>query len=436
MTFRRTAILAVLCLATIASAAPPNERAPLVIGPRLAHGPLETKFLEIERDVPGFAGYYRAADGITVIARVKDATQRDAAIAHVTRALEERATRGGTQRVQTDQARTERRVEAREARFSFSELANYRALAEDDVPDGVYAIDINEKENVLQFGVKDDAASERLRAELIHRRIPPSAFVIKFMGEPAFRTGLDNYARPVVSGLGVTFNSTSRCSVGINATWNNSSAWVGFFTASHCGTYHDIDGTVFYQGGTRIGYEADDVVPTAFYGCPSGDLCRYADAAWVAYDYANRVANNGENQLALPSSSGYGSAGATDYNSTVTITGEAIPYPSPSYNPLISGDWVFKVGRTTGWTTGVMEATCEDVMVPAAEYDSKDVWFLCQERTDLFSQAGDSGSGVFVWDGDDALWTGILWGGPNSLESWHSSSWNVQNDFPLYTFYY
>lgn len=417
-----TAVVIAIC--TFAHAA---ERPPLVMGEVLYRGPLEKGFIEIETDVPGFAGWYKERDGSAVVL-LKDIAAAPQAIERVSRILDAREGRGqGAAPAPVER----RRIAAKRATFSFSELAGFRHLLTQDLPDGVYTIDVDEVRNVVSFGVSSAQVEQKLRANAARLRIPPSALSVRLTERPQSRSSLSDYHRPVRSGLAVTFGG-STCTVGINAIWNNDPTWVGFFTASHCGTPWTVGSAIFNQGGSRVGYEGDDVAPVSAYWCPYA-TCRYSDAAWVAYDYQTRTASNGQNTLALPSWQAYGQAGATDFDAVYTINGEALPYPSV-------GDPVFKVGATTGWTYGYITQTCEDAHQSDFDYLNQDVWLLCQERSDVFSAVGDSGSGVFTWVYQNgqyyARFAGILWGGPNRLESWHASSWNIGVDFPQYSFYY
>jgi hypothetical protein len=63
-----------------------------------------------------------------------------------------------------------------------------------------------------------------------------------------------------------------------------------------------------------------------------------------------------------------------------------------------------KVGRTTGWSYGIVEDTCNDYNING--------WVrLCSDRVDFAVQGGDSGSPVFYWKSDGtADLRGIVFG--------------------------
>lgn len=83
-----------------------------------------------------------------------------------------------------------------------------------------------------------------------------------------------------------------------------------------------------------------------------------------------------------------------------TIVGEAAP--------LASGQRVFKTGRTTGWTTGFVEATCVDV---GQVFPSRGMT-RCEYGASYGADEGDSGGPVFLFPHpgyytDDVILAGI-----------------------------
>ena len=70
------------------------------------------------------------------------------------------------------------------------------------------------------------------------------------------------------------------------------------------------------------------------------------------------------------------------------------------------GDTWEKVGRSSGWTAGAIANVCTD------EYFTG-YYLSCQTLVNLTSMHGDSGSGVFLWDGNGSYnitFSGILAG--------------------------
>ena len=79
----------------------------------------------------------------------------------------------------------------------------------------------------------------------------------------------------------------------------------------------------------------------------------------------------------------------------------------------LKGETVNKVGRTTGWSQGMVTATCVDTGVSRTK-----IVQLCQTHVSATVGSGDSGSPVFKLGGgagaDDVSLSGILWGGNNA----------------------
>ena len=86
-----------------------------------------------------------------------------------------------------------------------------------------------------------------------------------------------------------------------------------------------------------------------------------------------------------------------------------------------------KVGRKTGWTSGIVSATCVDL--PAAE---DYYWRDCTYQADYWSDEGDSGAPVFSWPGtgNDVTLVGIHWGNSASQQRSDFSPWSgIVQDF-------
>jgi hypothetical protein len=218
---------------------------------------------------------------------------------------------------------------------------------------------------------------------------------------------LDWRVRPVSGGLQIDF-ILGVCSLGFNAFDNTA---LSFVTASHCTlTQGGTEGTPYFQEtwldfsglGTMIGTEAEDPVyfssPRRRRGvCPRNRVCRYSDASRAQYSIPlNQVAFG---QIARTSGPNNGS---------ITITGS---FSITAEGSAVVGQQVNKVGRTTGWTSGPVSATCVNVNV-----DGTTISQLCQTLVELPGQvlvgAGDSGSPVFWVTGDpNVTLAGILWGG-------------------------
>lgn len=191
------------------------------------------------------------------------------------------------------------------------------------------------------------------------------------------------------------------CSIGFNAIRDGVR---GFVTASHCSVKQGtVDGTEYYQPLNQvpaelIGTETVDPPYLRSSDCPRGRVCRYSDsnfsegAAGVDFALGSIARTTGPNN---------GSLDVVDTFS-VAATGAATP-----------GDIANKVGRTTGWTQGIVSRTCTHTGVSGSN-----IVLLCQDFVENDVQivaGGDSGSPVFSIAGRNRVTLlGNLWGGNSS----------------------
>lgn len=417
---RWSLVVAVMVVGLGAGAAdPPAERV-------LYHGPLEKQFIEIERDVPGFAGWHFDRDGNAIV-RVKDASQQAAAIERVGRILDERA-RAGRGRAAARQGRPQ--ITARPALYSFSELAAFRHAITRNLPAAVHQFDVNEVDNVLVLGVDKESDIGPVRAAAARAGIPGNALRVQVADRVRTRLTLADYQRPLHGGNGFTFfkpGYLAECTIGVNGYLTLPRSPEGFMTASHCtGTTWSNTSTIAYQATpyTQAGTEWRDPAPWSGAPCPAnpqGSTCRYSDAAFYRYD-----------------STGYGagpSIARTDWTQpppTTTVIG-SMPVLNNYYVAPV-GDWLDKIGRNSGWTWGQVLESCQATAHPDPNPNGGGVVFLlCQDITNIHVVGGDSGSPIFKWfDYDHVEWAGILWG-VSSRGTWHSPVAGVESDFPAFT---
>jgi len=116
-------------------------------------------------------------------------------------------------------------------------------------------------------------------------------------------------------------------------------------------------------------------------------------------------------------------------NGSLTITGS---FNITSEANAIVGDVANKVGRTTGWTQGMVTNTCVNTGVSGTR-----IVQLCQTFVSAGVGAGDSGSDVFGQTGGSSVrLLGILWGGNSQGTQFvYSPIGNVEQELgPLTTF--
>jgi hypothetical protein len=387
--------------------------------------PLEIQFAEIESSVPGFAGWYFDRDGSAVV-RVKDAGRQAEALERVGRFLD---TRGQAGRGPAAAHRGRPRMSARPAAWSFSELARVRQTIRENMPEGVTRLDLDEVSNVVEVGVSDEQAAQRFRGEAARLGIPGAAVRVSVVAAAESRADLRSYQRPIRAGLAHTFKLAGLfryCAIGANGAWSNNESYSGYFTASHCSEKaFSRDYGVYYQPDSTfpIGTEMYDPAPQASIVCPTDAVCRRSDALFVRYDAGVR-SSSGKNTL-------FSVSAGTEINGFYTISG-------PVYNVPI-GEVLDKIGPTSGRTSGPVTATCVDKRSDRS-WNGKTVWLLCNTEAGIHSRAGDSGSTIFKWygAGQPVQFAGMLWGGPrfNQDVSFFSTVYNIEYEFPSYTFWY
>lgn len=272
-------------------------------------------------------------------------------------------------------------------------------------PQTVYG-GLDEATGQLLFGVENEDARRGVETALARRGFGPDAYRIAItdpiypatalaVGSGTLRTE----HRPTMGGLQIHW-SNYVCTLGFNV---QHSGGASFVTNSHCTENQGSTGsTQYFQplssvNSNPIAIEADDPQYFRNRGCSKGKKCRYSDASRALYQagvpYAADIARTtGENN------------GSLDVSGAFDVTGE------DDSSTSFSGT-VHKVGRTTGWTSGSVSASCVTVNVSGSNLQ-----LLCQTIVESGGGAivggGDSGSPVFRPTGSNtAALIGILWGG-------------------------
>ncbi len=357
------------------------------------------------RGVRGFGGFFLDRQGTPTV-YLTDTSERGAA----QRALAPFFARHGL-----DASRLQvLRADFEHARLaSWFEQASPEALA---VPGAVFAY-LDEASNRLRIGVADDAAGTGVGRALAALGIPPAAVIVEQTAPIRQLAMLQDRIRPVPAGVQIDF-ILGICSLGFNAV-HVATNQLSFITASHCTwAQGGVEGTIYFQNtwldlsgaNDEIGTEVADPVYFSGHGvCPRRRVCRYSDAARAAYSIA-------ATDVALGTI-----ARTTGVNTLATdITGSfAINTAAPEYGSdhFVVGSTVNKVGRTTGWTSAPVTATCVNVNVVGLT--GALITQLCQTLagseapgSPVIVGAGDSGSPVFLLNADQtAQLGGVLWGG-------------------------
>jgi len=354
-------------------------------------GPPSTE--ELDRQVPGFGGFFLDRSGEPTIYLARGASRAPAE-----RALGAyMAARGLSMAA----------LHVREARYGWQQLQRWQDAATDGAfsVNGTVYVDNDETTNRVHIGVANIGTTGQVRAAIARLGVPDDAAIVDQVEPIVQVASLQNVVdRPVRAGVQINFPGFL-CSVGFNAT---SGGQKSFITASHCTTRQGgVENTPYYQplqsvNGTVIAREVADPVYTRLAGCPGGRTCRYSDASRAAYV-------NGANQaLALIARTSGANNGSLEIVGSFTITADDCT--TTLGGCLNVGQTVNKVGRTTGWTSGTITNKCVNTGVSGTR-----IVQLCQTFVSAGVGGGDSGSDVFqIVSSTNVKLAGVLWGGSSS----------------------
>jgi hypothetical protein len=289
----------------------------------------------------------------------------------------------------------------RSVAYDFAELKGWFDQLEGLlVRDDVFMLDVDEVENRVFVGVRDDQAIRVVRAEAARIGIPPAALHVETQPAPVNRITVQDYwSRPLVGGYKIQFspNPYDICTKGFNAYYDGK--WI-FVTNSHCtaSPFAWDGGTIMqptWETGNEIGWEIND---RGKYACNGWfTSCRRSDAAYIQHNFSRGV----ERGMIARTTWNQGGPGGLEHIGYYDIVGR---YGGST--PV--GTWLDKTGRTSGSTYGQVTQSCVAIN-----------HFRCQDVSNVWSQGGDSGSPMMVWLGsagteghEAAELHGILWGGP------------------------
>jgi hypothetical protein len=372
---------------------------------------------ELERQIPGFGGFFFDRDGAPTVYLTRG-NGRGPAEQALARRLSARGLSVASLRV-------------REAKYAWGQLKRWQdaaTLGAFDVPGTVF-VDNDERINRITIGVENLSAIGQIRAALAQRGLPDDAVVIE-RAEPIVPVaGLQDRDRPVRAGVQINFPGFL-CSVGFNVMTADGP---GFITASHCtNTQGGTENTPYWQptsgvDRTQIATEADD--PAYTKGgpqCPKGRSCRRSDASRA--NYINSLASN----------NGFGKIAKTTgvNNGSLTIAGTFLITADDCDSNACAdvGQDVDKIGRTTGWTRGELTQKCVNTGVQGSR-----IVQLCQNFVSAKVGSGDSGSDVFqvltdTNGGGTVRLSGVLWGGSSSGTQFvYSPLANVRAELKAFT---
>jgi len=363
----------------------------------------------LARTVPGFGGLF-IDNGVPTV-YLTDVTKRGAAERALGAFAQSRGFAPGDIRVL-------------QGRYAYGDLDRWSQAVTFEAFEqrGVVFVDLDEASNRVLVGVERGASQANVHSLAARLGVPAAAIVVRETDPIVYATTLQDQVRPVVAGVQIHFGNFL-CSIGFNAVSGGQNSFV---TASHCtNTQGGTEGTQYFQSlssqaNSFIGTEVDD--PTYKRGskgtaCPRNRRCRFSDASRAAYAAGVPFTLGGIAQTSGPN------------NGSLTITGT---FNVTSEGNAVVGDVVNKVGRTTGWTQGVVTNTFVNTGVSGSN-----IVQLCQTFVNAGVGGGDSGSDVFGQTGGNTVrLLGILWGGNGAGTQFvYSPISNVEQELgPLTTF--
>ena len=371
----------------------PDPRDVAVSTQRSAQGGGLPSVDELDRQVPGFGGFFLDRNGEPTIYLARGASRAPA-----DRAL------GAYMAARGQSAAA---LHVREGRYGWQQLQRWQDAATDGAfsVNGTVYVDNDETTNRVHIGVASIGTTGQVRAAIARLGVPDDAVIVDQVEPIVQVASLQNVIdRPVRAGVQINFPGFL-CSVGFNAT---SGGTKSFITASHCTTKQGgVENTPYYQplqsvNGTVIAREVADPVYTRGAGCPGGRMCRYSDASRAAYV-------NGANQaLGLIARTSGANNHSLEIVGSFTITADDCT--TTLGGCLAVGTTINKVGRTTGWTSGTLTNKCVNTGVQGTR-----IVQLCQNFVSAGVGGGDSGSDVFqVVSSTNVRLAGVLWGGSSS----------------------
>ena len=288
------------------------------------------------------------------------------------------------------------------------------------LPGTVYA-DHDEARGKLVFGIENANAIQGIQRSLEARGLSADEYMVRVVPPIVQLAHLRNDAfRPTIAGIQLHFGNYL-CTLGFNVT-HVSTGERSFITNSHCtNSQGGVEGTQYRQplstiDPTVIATEvADPTYSSGLAGCSAGKVCRRSDASRARYG------STASTQGSIAKTTGVNSGSLTTAGA-FTITAQnntTTSYPN--------GTVMNKVGRTTGWGSGNVTASCVNVNVSGSNIQQLCQTIVENPAADIVS-GGDSGSPVFTLSGDNATLAGILWGGGGTHLFVFSPLKNIQDE--------
>lgn len=404
---------------------------------RTIERPAEQPILELAQKIDGLAGWYcENGDLVVGMAGPVQPARDDEAIRlieamDVASACHNRAF-----------PKHEPKVVIARKTYSFLQLRAWRDAIWDDYfsTDGATGLGLNYTNNLIRMKVEPGKRGS-IEALAALYKIPSDAFTIIDTKRATPQTACPNPSngpylygncfRPIPGGVEHSPTGGGECTItaATDRYLSDLGYWQsGLVTAGHC--LHEtgsLTGKYLYQHDSNDAsqFVGSEYVDPPFWQCHwySSNRCRYSDSTWVFAGNA-AVQHGTIAQTLFPQQGAPGSLYVSATHPRFYVYGS---------RGAVEGMQVEKVGRSSGWTTGLVTDTCSDESTNESFADGNTHIYLCQGLADLHLEPGDSGSPVFYWwwfyDVDTVELIGLLWGAGDTAEDAVYSPWsNVEND--------
>lgn len=403
------ALLSTFSIALISIACNPDVRGPLqptaVTAVALEGSPaailahpirgrgIQDRFLETQRRIPGFGGFYLGEDGALV-----------ASLTNLSRAEAVRS------EVLSNYLTSERRrvfwgasgaVRIVEGDYSISELIAWdEALRSLLSPSGVVEVGASVARNRVVVGVLDLGIIPDVEAFAQAHDIPLAALEFessrpRLLSSAPVDDKLDDKIRPAGAGVKIQRQGDGFCTMGFNVYDVTGARY--FLTASHCtGNYEGPTGVIFHQPAASNAIGSESLNPEwDGTGC-GATYCRDTDVALIEYDDPSDAFNGVFYTFPIGEEADTGGSYINSY--TIPVEGDT----------MIENQVVTKTGWRTGTTKGPVDFTCTGFVAGSQGVP-------CAMRAQLRSDEGDSGAPVFNQGMNFSAAAGILIGGCDSI---------------------
>lgn len=312
---------------------------------------------------------------------------------------------------------------------------------------GAISLDVDENAGVIKVGVTDDNSADRTLSLARDLGIPDGAVRAFIEKRPELTQWLRGTTRPWLGGI--SHSEIGVITDGQSTTYSNVAGVCSItlalrtpggdrlLTASHCTSNRDaldpfnhfiVQNEFIHPqlGGNVI--STTEVTSGPSYSCGALNLynCRYADASLFGVPGDSMAYARG--RIAKPYIM---TSGASSIDSDFAFDRE---------NPFVIDDvmqfplvnqLLHKVGRTTGWTHGVVYATCVDTQPQS--------WWriVCSDKAFLGVKPGDSGAPVFARESASSnlvYFAGLIFARDPNVEagSWLSNSGQIGQEIGIY----